>query len=174
MYYSEQWEKKNQWHTNDKDSSERRGQRGREKEGRGGEIRVDTGDEAGERGERQEKEGRGRRKREEGGGRGKTEEEEGRGRRKKGEGGERRVDTEDEQAHHFSCTGHILDRKLYLVKTCGELVYFIIAIKDPFLHLVISYPHLVERITSPFYSVVFICLQLPKTMKLSIKPSHGG
>lgn len=58
---------------------------------------------------------------------------------------------------------HILVRKLYLVKNiCGELVYFIIAIKGPFFPLVISYPHLVEWIRSPIYGVLFTRLQLSK------------
>lgn len=64
---------------------------------------------------------------------------------------------------HIAFLVHILLRKLYLVKICGDLMCFITAIKAPFFHLVTSYPHLVERIR-PFYSVVFTCLQLPKAI----------
>lgn len=41
-------------------------------------------------------------------------------------------------------------------------MYFIIAIKDHFFPLIISYPHLVEWIRSPIYGVLFSCLQLFK------------
>lgn len=87
-----------------------------------------------------------------------------RGRRKGGEreGQEKKRGQLWGMNRHIAVLVHILVRKLYLVKICAELMYFIIAIKDPFFHLFISYPHLVERIRSPFYSVAFTGLQLPK------------
>lgn len=70
-----------------------------------------------------------------------------RGRRKGEEAGERGQTRGLNEL--ISLLVQVLVRKLYLVKICGELMHFIIAIKDPFLHPVISHPHLVERIASP-------------------------
>lgn len=66
-----------------------------------------------------------------------------------------------EQARHFSCT-HLGEETLFGKNICGELMYFIIAIKDPFFPLIISSPHLVEWIRSAIYGALFTGLHLFK------------
>lgn len=66
-----------------------------------------------------------------------------------------------EQARHFSCT-HLGEEALFGKNICGELMYFIIAIKDPFFPRIISSPHLVEWIRSAIYGALFTGLHLFK------------
>lgn len=83
--------------------------------------------------------------------------------RRQGGGDKEGADMElwGEQARHFSCT-HLGQETLFGKNICGELMYFIIAIKDPFFPRIISSPHLVEWIRSAIYGALFTCLHLFK------------